>query len=245
MELQLGTHQATPRRAQESDARYNYATVEHAFMQMFALPETQRVALRSRISYFVRLGLVAERPGKGQKIKYHEDGIITQWYIALILAHLRIDPELAVRIIKANWGDRPGGKRDDLDAAMRRGDITLADLIPAARKADRLADHIVVVVDFSGPLTGIPSLSYARASDLELILQRSVDAHRGLFAIFDLSARLQEFSKALARGCPDRAGRPDRVRGRRGRPPAKAAPMMVSASDTVDILSNAPPFPLG
>ena len=164
--------------------------------------------------------------------------------IALILAHLRIDPELAVRIVKANWGDRSGGKRDDLDAAMRRGDITLADLIPAAREADRLADHIIVVVDFGGPLTGVPSLNYARASDLELIRQRPVDAHRGLFAIFDLSARLQEFSKALARGCPDRAGRPDRVRGRRGRPPAKAAPMMVSASDTVDIYSNAP-FPLG
>jgi hypothetical protein len=244
MEVQLGTHQATPRRAQESNSGYKYGTVEHAFMQMFALPETQRIALRQRIFHLIRLGLVAERPGKGQKIKYHEDGIITQWYFALILAHLRIDPELAVRIIKANWGDRPGGKRDDLDAAMRRGDITLADLIPAARKADRLADHIVVVVDFSGPLTGIPSLNYARASDLELIRQRSVDAHRGLFAIFDLSARLQEFSKALARGCPDRAGRPDRVHGRRGRPPAKAAPMMVSASDTVDILSNAPPFPL-
>jgi hypothetical protein len=205
-------------------------------MQMFALPETQRVALRSRISYFVRLGLVAERPGKGQKIKYHEDGIITQWYIALTLAHLRIDPELAVRIIKANWGDRPGGKRDDLDAAMRRGDITLGDLIPAARKADRLADHIIVVVDFSGPLTGIPSLNYARASDLELIRQRSADAHRGLFAVFDLSARLQEFSKALARGCLGRAGRPERVRGRRGRPPSsQSAPMMVSALAAVDI----------
>ena len=238
MEVQLGTHQATPRRAQESNSGYKYGTVEHAFMQMFALPETQRIALGSRISYLVRLGLVAERPGKGQKIKYHEDGVITQWYFALILAHLRIDPELAVRIIKANWGDRPGGKRDDLDAAMRRGDITLADLIPAARKADRLADHIVVVVDFSGPLTGIPSLNYARASDLELIRQRSVDTHRGLFAIFDLSARLQEFSKALARGCRDRAGRPDRVRGRRrGRPPTKAGPMMVSASNTVDILA--------
>jgi hypothetical protein len=235
MELQLGAHQATPRRAQESDARYNYATVEHAFMQMFALSEMQRVALRSRISYFVRLGLVAERPGKGQKIKYHEDGIITQWYIALILAHLRIDPELAVRIIKANWGDRSGVKRDDSDAAIRRGDITLAELIPTARGADRLADHIIVMVDFSGPLTGIPSLSYARAPDLDLIRQPSADCHRGLFAVFDLSARLQEFSKALARGCSDRPARPDRVRGRRGRPPAKAAPMMVSASDTVYI----------
>ena len=137
MEVQLGADRAFPRWTKESDARYNYATVEHAFMQMFALPEMQRVALRSRISYFVRLGLVAERPGTGQKIKYHEDGIITEWYIALILAHLRIDPELAVRIIKANWGKRPAGKRDDLDAAMRRGDITLGDLIPAAREADR------------------------------------------------------------------------------------------------------------
>jgi hypothetical protein len=235
MEVQLGADRAFPRWTKESDARYNYATVEHAFMQMFALPETQREALRSRISYFVRLGLVAERPGKGQKIKYHEDGIITEWYIALILAHLRIDPELAVRIIKANWGKRPAGKRDDLDAAMRRGDITLGDLISAAREADRLADHIVVVVDFSGPLTGIPPLNYARASDLDLIRQPSVDAHRGLFAVFDLSALLQEFGKALARGCGDRPGRPDRVRGRRGRPPAKAAPMMASASDTVYI----------
>src|SRR6516164_1171521 len=208
------------------------AVVEHALLQVLAMPATQRVALRSRISHLIRLGLVAERPGKGQHIKYHEDGVITQWYIALILAHLRIDPELAVRIIKANWGDLPNRKRDDLDAAIRRGDITLTELIPAAREADRLADHIIVVVDFSGPLTGIPSLSYARASDLELIRQRSVDAHRGLFAIFDLSARLQEFRKALARGCPDRAGRPDRVRGRRGRPPAKAGPMMVSASNT-------------
>jgi hypothetical protein len=235
MEGQLGASRASPRRAQESNSGYSFATVEHALLHVFAMPATQRIALRSRISHLVRLGLVAERPGKGQHIKYHEDGVITQWYFALNLAHLRIDPELAVRIIKANWGDRPGGKRDDLDAAMPRGDITLAELIPAAREADRLADHIIVVVDFSGPLTGIPSLSYQRDSDLDLIRQPSVDAHRGLFAVFDLSARLQEFSKALARGCRDQADRPDRVRGRRGRPPAKAAPMMVSASDTLYI----------
>jgi hypothetical protein len=167
------------------------------------------------------LGLVAERPGKGQHIKYHEDGVITRWYIALILAHLRIDPELAVRIIKANWGDGPN-KKLDVDTAMRRGDITLDALIPSAREADRLAEHIMVVIDFSGPLTGIPSLSYARASDLDLMRQRSTDSNRGLFAVFDLSARLQEFSKALAHGCPDRARLPDRVRGRRGRPKRSA-----------------------
>ena len=235
MEVQLGAQQASPRRVQESDSGHRFATVEHALLQVLAMPATQRVALRSRISHLIRLGLVAERPGKGQHIKYHEDGVITQWYIALILAHLRIDPELAVRIIKANWGDLPNRKRDDLDAAIRRGDITLTELIPAAREADRLADHIIVVVDFSGPLTGIPSLSYARASDLDLIRQRSVDANRGLFAVFDLSARLQEFSKALARGCRDRVGLPDRARGLRGRPQAKSAPMMASASAIVDI----------
>jgi hypothetical protein len=199
MEGQLGAPRASPRRAQESNSGYSFATVEHALMQMFAMPATQRIALRSRISHLVRLGLVAERPGKGQKIKYHEDGVIAQWYVALILAHLRIDPELAVRIIKANWGDRPSRRRD-LEAAMRRGDITLAELIPAAREADRLADHIIVMVDFSGPLTGVPSLRYARASDLDVIPQRLVDIDRGLFAIFDLSARLQEFSEALACG---------------------------------------------
>jgi hypothetical protein len=56
------------------------------------------------------------------------------------------------------------------------------------------------MVDFSGPLTGIPSLRYARASDLDLIGHGLLDADRGLFAVFDLSARLQEFSEALARG---------------------------------------------
>jgi hypothetical protein len=242
MEVQLGAHQVIPRRAQESNSGYSFATVEHAFLQMFAMPETQRIALRSRISHLIRLGLVAERPGKGQHIKYREDGVITRWCIALVLAHLRLDPVLAVSIIKANWGDGLSRKRD-VDAAMRRGDITLAELIAAAREADRLADHIIVVIDFSGPLTGIPSLSYARASDFDLIPQRSVDADRGLFAVFDLSARLQEFSKALAGGCHDRVGRRDRVRGRRGRPRSQGARMMVPASDTVDI-SNAPTFPL-
>jgi hypothetical protein len=145
---------------------YSYAVVEQAFATVFGM---RRAILHGRIAHLRRLGLALEYPGKGKRITYEND-TIDLWYLALVLAHLRMDPILVVEIVNAN--------RDQL----RR-------IFALARKARRPEDHIIIMLDFSVALDQLPQISYGRASESM--------PWRDLFAVFDLSSRLKILADAL------------------------------------------------
>jgi hypothetical protein len=145
---------------------YSYAVVEQAFAAVFRM---RRPILHGRIAHLRRLGLVLEYPGKGARVAYQED-TIDLWYLALVLTHLRLDPVLAVEIIKANQ-------------------IQLRRIFALARQARCPEDHIIMMLDFSVPLNQLPQISYRRAGQSM--------PWQDFSTAFDLSSHLMVLAEAL------------------------------------------------
>jgi hypothetical protein len=104
-----------------SGGGYPYAKVEAALGAALGTDDTaQRGALRGRIKHLQRVGLVAEKPGKGQRLAY-DPARIDDWLIALELGKRGLDPTVVVRALKA----QPDYLAETTRLARSRGGILL------------------------------------------------------------------------------------------------------------------------
>jgi hypothetical protein len=77
---------------------FTYAQVESALMTAFGVREESKGAFRARINNFQKLRLVPASPGKGKKIEYTFENVLT-WAVAVELSEFNIDPSKILYII--------------------------------------------------------------------------------------------------------------------------------------------------
>jgi hypothetical protein len=77
---------------------FTFAQVESALMSTFGVRDESKGAFKGRINNFQKLRLVPASPGKGKKIEYTFENVLT-WAVALELSEFNIDPSKILYII--------------------------------------------------------------------------------------------------------------------------------------------------
>ncbi len=71
---------------------FRFAQVEAALIKLHDGAESSPAAFRARLKYFQRIGIVAESPGKGSRVVYRLEDVLT-WAFCLELSEFGIDPK--------------------------------------------------------------------------------------------------------------------------------------------------------
>jgi hypothetical protein len=90
-------------RSQRTAPTFAYAEVESALAEVFGVRGARRQgAFRARLQNFRKLGIPAENPGKGRRLRYSATELF-QLLIALELTEYGLDPTLVVNTIRDDW----------------------------------------------------------------------------------------------------------------------------------------------
>jgi hypothetical protein len=176
-------------------ATFGYAQVESALARVFDLEDAQEGAFRGRLKHFRKLGIPAENPGKGARLRYSASDIF-QLLICLELSEFGIDPTLIVKIVQSHWADRSGflaaiarAKRD------RRKDHFV--LIPACFMSASLGERRFMVSATEISFRSEPNpveIQFASARGVMKALREPGKR----FCTFNLSRRIRDVEKAFA-----------------------------------------------
>lgn len=79
---------------------FSYSQVESVLAQISGIEDSRKSAFRGRLKHFRRLGLIAEKPGKGKKISYSVQDI---WLLAFAfeISQFGIEPNKIKSVIDA------------------------------------------------------------------------------------------------------------------------------------------------
>jgi hypothetical protein len=86
---------------------FAYAEVESALAEVFDAGDAQRGVFRARLQNFRKLGIPAENPGKGQRLRYAPTDLF-QLLIAIELTEYGLDPALVVKTVRGDWSRQSG-----------------------------------------------------------------------------------------------------------------------------------------
>lgn len=78
---------------------FTYAQVEAALAKLHKVDSRALGAFRGRIKHFQRLGIVPSSPGRGKKIRYEMEHVLT-WAFCLELSEFGIDPTIIKRFVR-------------------------------------------------------------------------------------------------------------------------------------------------
>ena len=183
----------------------SYARVEAALAKVFDVEDAQQGAFRGRLKHFRKLGIPAETPGKGARLRYTPSDLF-QLLVALELSEFDIDPTLIVDIVRRHWKTKDGFHET----------IRLAQQFPNEDPNDPSGDWLVIMRPhfMSASLgqrrimqsaAGISVRSAPNPVDIKPVLARNAadiviptrKRERERLCVFNLSARIRAVEQAL------------------------------------------------
>jgi hypothetical protein len=175
---------------------FAYAEVETALAKIFDAEDVQREVFRACLKNFRRLGIPAETPGKGSRLRYSVSDLC-QLLIALELTAFGLPPDLVVKTLRRDWSLRAG----------------FFDAIQSATQPDAPSVFVVMAIDVLGARLGRRGMvetgeGFSLRSEPNPItvkftwnaedLIHLIKAPGARLSVFNLSDRIRAVRKALA-----------------------------------------------
>ena len=108
---------------------FQFSSVKAALVSAFGIAEGDRSRFFARLEHWRRVGLIAERPGKGTRATYSAAQIDKLAFI-IQMSRFSIEPVITLELIKARW-DPPSHL--DPTEALQRGGASISELFAVAR----------------------------------------------------------------------------------------------------------------
>jgi hypothetical protein len=184
-------------RAETDVDGFHFAAVKAALVAAFGIADADRPRFFARLEHLRRVGVMGERPGKGQKVVYSLDQIDRLLFV-FQLSRFSIEPVVAVALIESQWKWRR--QHRDAEEAVKRGDASISQLFEVAR-GRRHPLHICVTVQIEDFVSTakLPTIGHFTGHPKSLEgFYGWLGEDQNSASVFDLSSKLHRLDAALA-----------------------------------------------